>query len=72
MAGYDEVLAEFAVDLGEVVRQDSLMKQIDLEPRDYRAEPLKGEPILGPNWLPIALQFGAMFLTMAIVRYFVL
>lgn len=48
------------------------MKQIDLEPHDYKAEPLKGEPILGPNWLPIAVQFGTLFLTMAIVRYFVL
>ena len=48
------------------------MKQIDLEPHDYKAEPLEGEPILGPNWLPIAVQFGTLFLTMAIVRYFVL
>lgn len=48
------------------------LKQIDLEPRDYKAAPLKGEPILGPNWLPIALQFGSMFAVMAIVRYFVL
>ena len=48
------------------------MKQIDLEPRDYKAKPIKGEPILGPNWLPIVVQFGALFATMAIIRYFVL
>lgn len=46
------------------------MKQIDLEPRDYKAEPLKGEPFLGTDWLPITVQFVALFVTMAIVRYF--
>jgi hypothetical protein len=48
------------------------LKQIDLEPRDYKASPLKGEPIRGPNFWPIVVQFTAMFVTLAIVRYFVL
>lgn len=46
------------------------MKQIDLDPRDYRRKPEKGAPFFGPGALPIAVQFGAMFITMALVRYF--
>lgn len=65
-------LADFDVDDRRAVRHGQGMKQIDLKPRDYKAEPLKDEPILGPDWLPIALQFGTLFAVMAIVRYFVL
>ena len=72
MAKSARTLAAIDVDERLAIRHARGMKQIDLEPRDYKGEPMKGEPILGPNWLPIALQFGAMFAVMAIVRYFVL
>lgn len=36
-------------------------KQIDLERRDYTAEPVKGEPIFGEGW-PIGLATGVAIL----------
>ena len=46
------------------------MKQIDLNPRDYKSEPVKGESFMGANFWPIVVQFGSMFAVMALIRYF--
>lgn len=39
-------------------------KQIDLDRRDYRAEPVKGEPIFAAGW-PIGLAVGVSILIAA-------
>lgn len=42
-------------------------KQIDLGPKDYRAEPLPNEPIFGPGW-PIGL---AVAVSILVTAYFI-
>ena len=43
------------------------MKQIDLEPHEYKTEPRKGEPIFGPGW-PIAVAVLASGIIGALVQ----
>ena len=42
------------------------MPEIDLDPKDYRAEPLKGEPVFARGGL-LRLAAAAIFLAIAIV-----
>lgn len=43
---------------------------IDLDQgRGWRYVPEKGQSILGPNWLPFAVEFGTMLAVLALIRY---
>lgn len=44
--------------------------QIDLEPRDYRSEPVKGEPIFHENGVLKILAFIGVFAIIMVTGYY--